>query len=62
MGEEKCPWAVLTSFCIPCCRVEGKGSAVITDVIYSSKKIDEEQQSSPGTKEEYEAVKVNRVE
>ena len=36
--------------------MEGKGSAVITDVIYSSKTTDEVQ--NPGSKEEYEAMKV----
>ena len=37
-------------------RVEGKGKAVITDVIYSSKSTEEVQ--NPGSKEEYEALKV----
>ena len=39
-------------------RVEGEGKAVITDVIYSSKTTSEVKQSSPGSKEEYEAMKV----
>ena len=37
-------------------RVEGKGKAVITDVIYSNKTTEEIQ--NPGSKEEYEALKV----
>ena len=38
-------------------RVEGKGKAVITDVIYSSKSTEEVQ--NPGSKEEYGALKVS---
>ena len=39
-------------------RVEGTGNAVITDVIYSSKTISEEEQTATGSKEEYERMKV----
>ncbi len=39
-----------------CIRVEGKGKAVITDVIYSSKTTEGVQNS--GSKEEYEAIQV----
>ena len=39
-------------------RVEGKGDAMITDVIYSNKERAEKQESSSGSKEEYEAMKV----
>ncbi len=41
-------------------RVEGKGNAVITDVIYSSEtRTDDKVQATAGSKEEYEAIKVN---
>ena len=39
-------------------RVEGRGSAVITDVIYSSETSSEEEKSSSQTKEKYEGIKV----
>ncbi len=39
--------------------MEGKGDAVITDVIYSSKTTSEEAESSTGSKKEYEALKVD---
>ena len=38
--------------------MEGKGNAMITDVIYSSKTTPEETESSPGSKEDYDALKV----
>ena len=39
-------------------RVEGRGSAVITDVIYSSETSSEEEKPSSQTKEKYESIKV----
>jgi hypothetical protein len=39
-------------------RVEGRGSAVITDVIYSSETSSEEEKPSSQTKEKYEGIKV----
>ena len=51
---------VCVCVCVCVCRVEGKGSAVITDVIYSSKTTtDDKVQTTAGSKEEYEAVKVS---
>ena len=44
--------------CIPN-RVEGKGKAVITDVIYSNKVAEVQQPSPAGSKEEQNAVKVS---
>ena len=39
-------------------RVEGRGSAVITDVIYSSETSSKEEKPSSQTKEKYEGIKV----
>ena len=39
-------------------RVEGKGAATITDVIYSSKERTEKEEAPSGSKEQYQAVKV----
>ena len=39
-------------------RVEGRGKAVITDVIYSSETSSEEEKPSSESKEKYEALKV----
>ena len=39
-------------------RVEGRGSAVITDVIYSSETSSEEEKPSSQTKEKYESIMV----
>ena len=42
-----------------CCpRVEGRGKAVISDVVYSSKTTPEEDHPSPGSMEDYEALQV----
>ena len=41
-----------------CFRVEGRGGAVITDVIYSSETSSEEEKPSSQTKEKYESIKV----
>ena len=46
-------WCYMLSF-----RVEGRGSAVITDVIYSSETSSEEEKPSSQTKEKYEGIKV----
>ena len=40
-------------------RVEGKGKAVITDVIYSNKVTEVKQPSPAGSKEEQNAIKVS---
>lgn len=42
-------------------RVEGKGNATITDVIYSRKETAGMIESFTGSKEEYEAVKVSTL-
>ena len=57
-----CPCiAHVASYCEPAftvCRVEGKGKAVITDVIYSSKESCDDGQVPTGNKEEYQRVLV----
>ena len=45
-------------YCVMNHRVEGRGSAVITDVIYSSETSSEEEKPSSQTKEKYESIKV----
>ena len=42
-------------------RVEGKGAATITDVIYSSKERTEKEEAPSGSKEQYQAVKVSKL-
>lgn len=45
----------------PFYRVEARGNVSITDVIYSSKTNSEQEQlSSPGSREEYERLKVGK--
>ena len=53
--------AHVASYCEPVftvCRVEGKGKAVITDVIYSSKESCDDGQVPMGNKEEYQCILV----
>ena len=49
-------------YCFFSIRVEGKGDAVITDVIYSNKTSEIVQEVTPGSKKEYEVIKVHRLE
>ena len=56
LKHEYLVWKAKCTLCL--LRVEGRGSAVITDVIYSSETSSEEEKPSSQTKEKYETMKV----